>query len=198
MRWAKDIKAKKWGVDIIVRVHLRIVHSREPTMQEVIEVLEDGAALKRIASVVSEEQIINAFSSGDEVPFFLYLVYGPQQLSADPQILGVYCMKCVAYDAEWQQFLVTHYPPWEEEYKRKVARKRKRKPVASGREDPPDRKPAKDSENNTIANDDLSDLSELETVDDNPEVVELPSTEGSTIKPTKRARKPSQKRANGV
>ena len=42
------------------------------------------------------------------------------------QELGVYCMKCIGYDPDWQQFLVDNYKTWQEEYKARQAAKKAR------------------------------------------------------------------------
>ena len=108
-----------WGLDCLVRIYLRSTLRREPSEEEIGDVLNDKNKRKTISNKVTERQIIDAFGRGDEV--------GVRHLSHARcndirlKVLGVYCMKCIGYDVTWQQFLVDHYPGWVAEYRTKRA-----------------------------------------------------------------------------
>ena len=66
-RWAKDIRSKQWGFDIIVRINFRTVHGKEPSREYVESICKDSARVKKIIAQVSEEEIIDAYKAGEEV-----------------------------------------------------------------------------------------------------------------------------------
>ncbi|KAI0081695.1 hypothetical protein K474DRAFT_1131071 [Panus rudis PR-1116 ss-1] len=100
--WGRSIHERKWGQDAIARIILRRKLAREPTKEETEAQRQEqeteekkrpqkkskngktSAPLKR--DTVTDEDVIEALLTGKEE-------------------LGVYCMKCIEYDVEFQQFL---------------------------------------------------------------------------------------------
>lgn len=66
-RWGKEIKAKKWGIDVVVRIFLRSRYREEPSEELVNAVCGDKAKALAIWQKVTEEQIIDAYKGGEEV-----------------------------------------------------------------------------------------------------------------------------------
>ncbi|KAJ3523606.1 hypothetical protein NM688_g8700 [Phlebia brevispora] len=150
------MKSKKWGTDVVVRIHLRNTQGREPPDEEVQDICQDARNAQRIVDSVTEEQIINAFQVGAEE-------------------LGVYCMKCIEYDAAWQQYLVDNYGEWEVEYMARRAQKQQRRRNGPARK----RRRAQDPEAERRRleklagmGSDLSDLSDMDDDDSEEEEIE--------------------------
>ncbi|THH02225.1 hypothetical protein EW026_g617 [Hermanssonia centrifuga] len=87
--WANQIIDRPWGKELCARIALRSRLGREPTPAEVKEGMED----KAILNSVTPAQIERAYSKGEEE-------------------IGVWCMKCVDYDIEFQKLLVRNYSVW--------------------------------------------------------------------------------------
>jgi len=100
--WVTNIKGKEWGLSLLQRIYLRSQLGREPTHEESEEF---GVDAKFLQEEVSVEQIMEAYATGQEK-------------------IGVYCMKCVGYDADWQKSLIAGYPKWFEEYQLKLAQQK--------------------------------------------------------------------------
>ncbi|KAI0915525.1 hypothetical protein AcV5_003722 [Taiwanofungus camphoratus] len=94
--WSEQILEMDWGVAIRVRVYWRQSHEGEPTEEEMEEMCSDRNFYQSIKSNLTWEDISNAYATGQEQ-------------------LGVWCMKCVGYDTEFQRFLVenvrSYVPP---------------------------------------------------------------------------------------
>ncbi|KAJ7576648.1 hypothetical protein C8J56DRAFT_799817 [Mycena floridula] len=80
-----DKMAAEWGPDLRIRVGLREVFGREPTAKEVRENTETFE--------VTNEEIMQAFDCGQET-------------------IAVYTMRCVGYDAEFQEDVVKRFKTW--------------------------------------------------------------------------------------
>lgn len=110
--WSEQILEMDWGVAIRVRVYWRQSHEGEPTEEEMEEMCSDRNFYQSIKSNLTWEDISNAYATGQEVrksPLaYLACFIVLQQL-------GVWCMKCVGYDTEFQRFLVenvgSYVPP---------------------------------------------------------------------------------------
>lgn len=104
--WAREMKTHStWGTNVTGRVYFRRENNgKEPTEAELDEVLLDKTALAR----VTEEEIIQAYSTGQEV-------------------FGVFSMKCIGYDAKWIAGLIEDYPSWLEEREAQLKRNKAKK-----------------------------------------------------------------------
>ncbi|THH02224.1 hypothetical protein EW026_g616 [Hermanssonia centrifuga] len=87
--WTNQIMDKKGAKGIRARIALRSRLGREPTLSEVRKAVNDRALLDSVTPV----QIESAYSKGEEE-------------------IGVWCMKCVGYDVEFQKLLVRNYSKW--------------------------------------------------------------------------------------
>ncbi|KAH9843677.1 uncharacterized protein C8Q71DRAFT_852202 [Rhodofomes roseus] len=88
--WGQDILLKTWGYEVAARVWYRKRHQQEPPEDEISTLLESKSHMATICNELSWEDIITAFKIGKEV-------------------MGIYVMKCVGYDIEFQQILARNY-----------------------------------------------------------------------------------------
>ncbi|KAI0079548.1 hypothetical protein K474DRAFT_591135 [Panus rudis PR-1116 ss-1] len=104
--WARNIRVREWGQGAVARIILRRELGREPTKDEIEGQFEEeertikenrqrqknkqneGASgmMQTMKDRITDDDVIEALLSGKEV-------------------IGVYCMKCIGYDVEFQQFL---------------------------------------------------------------------------------------------
>lgn len=75
-----------FGIDVRARVYARREYHREPTLEEIEELVSDARS-REIASSLSWQEISAAYERNEEE-------------------IGVWCMKCVGYDVEFQRLLV--------------------------------------------------------------------------------------------
>ncbi|KAF9475823.1 hypothetical protein BDN70DRAFT_208978 [Pholiota conissans] len=87
-KWAHGIVKMGWGAVVRSRILLRRELNREPTSDEVDDVIQSG-----VYKIVTEEDVKQAYFRGDER-------------------MGVWTMKCVAYDNRFQQKLHDTFPMW--------------------------------------------------------------------------------------
>ncbi|KIY52175.1 hypothetical protein FISHEDRAFT_56151 [Fistulina hepatica ATCC 64428] len=107
--WAHQILTKNWGKNISIRVHLRQVLGRQPTEEEEGEIeVKTGQKLG-----VGKREIVEAFLSGEEV-------------------MCVWTMKCVGYDAAFQRRLFDEAATWTATAHRAQTRKKSTKNSRSG------------------------------------------------------------------
>lgn len=66
--WGREICRQNWGSDVRARVFARIRLGREPTADEIEDLSEEGSR----AHSVTPEDIMAAFSSGEEVWFYIH------------------------------------------------------------------------------------------------------------------------------
>ncbi|KAI0337356.1 hypothetical protein BDW22DRAFT_1364250 [Trametopsis cervina] len=86
--WASSILSRKWARPFVARIYLRAENEgAEPSMQEVMAICANTQAFKTVKSLVTVQQILQAFTSGQER-------------------LCVSCLKCVEYDIEWKKHLI--------------------------------------------------------------------------------------------
>ncbi|EKM58941.1 uncharacterized protein PHACADRAFT_180986 [Phanerochaete carnosa HHB-10118-sp] len=112
LTWAQELKRQRgWGNYILARIFFRSRHQgRKPTKKEREQLMNNQTALNS----VTDEQIIEAYSRGDEE-------------------FGVWSIKCIGYDTEWLAQLIDDYPRWMEEKAaeqaalKRVGKKRSRK-----------------------------------------------------------------------
>lgn len=101
--WANGILDKGWGCPVWTRIWLRRQNHGEPSPEEVEEICSNKLRLAEIKKTLRWQEISEAYVRGDEE-------------------LGVWCMKCVGYDVEFQHSLVDNvgsYKPPEPGKKRK-------------------------------------------------------------------------------
>lgn len=84
--WGMRILQHGFGIDVRARVYARREYHREPTLEEMEELVSD-ARLREIASYLSWQEISAAYERNEEE-------------------IGVWCKKCVGYDVEFQRLLV--------------------------------------------------------------------------------------------
>ncbi|KAI0734961.1 hypothetical protein C8Q72DRAFT_805779 [Fomitopsis betulina] len=99
--WAKGVLEKEWEGLCAVEIYYPKVHGRSLTHQEVTDVLKDTKRLKEIRSQLSEENVITAYERGEEEN-------------------GIWAMKCVGYDVEFQRTLARNYRQYEHKLKARV------------------------------------------------------------------------------
>ncbi|KAF9475824.1 hypothetical protein BDN70DRAFT_883214 [Pholiota conissans] len=87
-KWAEGIVKMGWGAGVCARVVLRRQLNREPTQNEVEEVISNG-----LYRAVTAEEIKEAYLRGKER-------------------MGICTMKCVGYDNRFQQELHDRFPTW--------------------------------------------------------------------------------------
>ena len=66
-RWAKELKAKKWGLKAISRIYIRSRYKREPLEEEIASIVLDRGETNRVLNAVTVEDVMEAFKHGDEV-----------------------------------------------------------------------------------------------------------------------------------
>ncbi|KAH9911763.1 uncharacterized protein B0H18DRAFT_943959 [Fomitopsis serialis] len=86
----KDILEKSWGSVVTARVCFRKEHHREPTEDEISEVVEDNQHMAAVRRKLAWEDIVAAYDRGEEE-------------------IGVWAMKCVSYDIQFQRVLARNY-----------------------------------------------------------------------------------------
>ncbi|KAL6304144.1 hypothetical protein BKA93DRAFT_826124 [Sparassis latifolia] len=108
--WAEQILLKGWGEDIRLRVWWRQRNDEELSDEEIDVMISDKDIMKTVKEQVKD--ISAAYERGEEQ-------------------IGVWCMKCVGYDAKFQRILVNNYdnfiPPSQKnkDRKKKVSAKPK-------------------------------------------------------------------------
>ncbi|KAI0051472.1 hypothetical protein FA95DRAFT_1554566 [Auriscalpium vulgare] len=98
--WCADIKRYGWGI----RVRIRVIHRRDEGRELSDEEVEALVSTGDKFSNVEESEIMTAFDKGE-------------------QMLGMYAMKCVGYDRDFQNNNVTRHPVWLAEKKTAVRKK---------------------------------------------------------------------------
>ncbi|KAJ3513373.1 hypothetical protein NLJ89_g2990 [Agrocybe chaxingu] len=86
--WGNEICRQRWGSSVCARILGRRELGRNPTNKEMDEIYESGR-YKRI----TPQEVLAAYDSGEER-------------------LGVWTMKCVDYDTEFQLELYERFPAW--------------------------------------------------------------------------------------
>ncbi|KAL6304143.1 hypothetical protein BKA93DRAFT_311282 [Sparassis latifolia] len=81
--WSKEIAVKKWAKPVRVSIHLKRRLGRAAVEEEIDARVNDGSKYDD----VTEEDVLDAYDKGDE-------------------IMGVWCMKCVGYDENFQRGLI--------------------------------------------------------------------------------------------
>lgn len=95
MWWANGIKVMNWGHDVRASIILRRDLQREPTVQELHEAYRSEEPFQN----VTEQEILEAFDRGE-------------------QRLGIYALKCIGYDEEFQRDIAAKDPEgWDRAYK---------------------------------------------------------------------------------
>lgn len=87
MTWARGTVEKSWGEDLRAKIRLRERLSREATEEEIDNAIDAGEKFQD----VTIEEVLAEYSSGRE-------------------ILHISTLKCVDYNAGFQQFLTDKYP----------------------------------------------------------------------------------------
>ncbi|KZT74557.1 hypothetical protein DAEQUDRAFT_807663 [Daedalea quercina L-15889] len=85
--WAKE---KEWGAEVSAQVFFRKVHHREPSEENISDILDSKEGLVAARSQLSLENIMAAYERGEEEN-------------------GIYALKCVGYDIEFQRVLERNY-----------------------------------------------------------------------------------------
>ncbi|KAH9913061.1 uncharacterized protein B0H18DRAFT_825355, partial [Fomitopsis serialis] len=88
--WGQDILEKSWGDVVMFRVGFRKEHHREPSRDEISAVVEDKDRVVAARRKVTWEDIVAAYERGEEA-------------------IGVWAMKCVSYDIQFQRVLARNY-----------------------------------------------------------------------------------------
>ncbi|KAF8905775.1 hypothetical protein CPB84DRAFT_1676233 [Gymnopilus junonius] len=86
--WAKQICLQGWGGWVQARVRARIELEREPTEKEIQNVFDNGSF-----RATTPDEVAEAYNKGQEC-------------------LGVWTMKCVGYDNDFQLQLCQKFPNW--------------------------------------------------------------------------------------
>lgn len=141
-RWALDILSKGWGTRVAARVYLRKTLGRNPTKEEEREVrLRQDTAWKKTVAV---EDIIRAYSVGEEVSIHFEhssktILFVAKHLRFT-QEMGIHCMKCIGYDADFQNFIVSTYPQFLQDEK---VRKREREAARQAKQNNSEQRPTR-------------------------------------------------------
>ncbi|CAL1696812.1 unnamed protein product [Somion occarium] len=80
--WAKALRSMEWGAPVCADICAR---------GQLAEGDVKGVDAKTAQTLVSDEEIIDAYAKGEEE-------------------FGIYCLKCVGYDITWQKYLHKTYP----------------------------------------------------------------------------------------
>lgn len=113
--WAK-VLAKDWGGEICARIRGRKDLGREPTSEEIDDLIESGRD-----KLTTPQEVMAAFDTGTEVRSSNMAFV--RSLTRTIQRLTVWTLKCVGYDNDFQLQLSEKFPVWQREQKKKAERK---------------------------------------------------------------------------